>query len=93
MNLYEDWVAGLNPTNPASVLVMSPPTDITPNGVTVSWTSVSTVNYFLGYSTNLASPFTTISTNIAGQPGTTTYTVTNTTGSGPFFYRVGIAGP
>ncbi len=94
MNVYQDWVAGLNPTNPASVLVMLPPTVTNlSTGVRVSWQSVAGANYFLNFTTDLASSFTTIATNIAGQPGTTSYADTNAIGPGPFFYRVGVPGP
>jgi len=34
-----------------------------------------------------------VCTNIVGRAGTTTYTDTNTTGPGSFFYRVGVNGP
>jgi len=34
-----------------------------------------------------------VGTNIVGRAGTTTYTDTNTTGPGSFFYRVGVNGP
>ena len=93
MNLYQDWVAGLNPTNALSVLQMTSAT-ATNNaaGLVVSWESVSGIMYFLQSSTNLAGQpaFTTIQSNIAGQAGTTSYTDTTATNAGPYFYRVGV---
>ena len=95
-NVYQDWIAGLNPTNPASVLAMVTPvtTNIT-TGVKVTWQSVSGISYFLQRSTNLMSqpPFTTIQNNITGQTNTTSYTDTTATGSVPCFYRVGVIAP
>lgn len=90
-NVYQDWIAGLNPTDPSSVLAMFPPVPTnSPAGFVVSWQSVSNRTYIVQSSTNLAvqPAFTTIQTNIAGQSGTTSYTDTNAVGNGPFFYRV-----
>jgi len=93
MNVYQDWIAGLNPTNVLSVLAMLPPAPTNnPAGLVVSWESVSNRTYFLQSSTNLgAQPmFSTIQSNIVGQTGTTSYNDTNAVGNGPFFYRVGV---
>jgi len=80
-----------SPTNGRSVLRL---VSAVPEGtnVAVTWQSVAGINYFLERSTNLAaSPcFGCVATNIVGQSGTTTYTDTNATGAGPFFYRVGV---
>ncbi|HLX69195.1 MAG TPA: choice-of-anchor Q domain-containing protein [Verrucomicrobiae bacterium] len=92
-DVYQDWVAGLNPTNALSVLAMLPPVPTnSPAGLVVSWQSVSNRTYFLQASTNLGTQpaFTTIQSNLPGQAGTTSYTDTNAVGNGPFFYRVGV---
>jgi len=64
-----------------------------PASVVVEWTSVANRSYFLERATNLAAPmqFAPLATNLPGQPGTTRYTDTNAIGTGPFFYRVGVA--
>jgi hypothetical protein len=93
LNVYQDWIAGLNPTNALSVLAMLPPAPTNnPAGLVVSWQSVSNITYFLQSSTNLGMQpaFSTIQSNILGQTGTTSYTDTNAIGNGPFFYRVGV---
>ena len=92
-NVYQDWIAGLNPTNALSVLAMLPPAPTNnPSGLIVSWQSVSNITYFLQSNTNLGMQpaFSTIQSNITGQAGTTSYMDTNAVGNGPFFYRVGV---
>ncbi|HVM49461.1 MAG TPA: choice-of-anchor Q domain-containing protein [Candidatus Acidoferrum sp.] len=92
--VYQDWIAGLNPTNPLSVLRM---VSVVPQGtnVAVTWQSVAGINYFLECSTNLSgSPcFWCVATNLPGQPNLTTFVHTNAGGPGPRFYRVGVAPP
>ena len=97
-NVYQDWIAGLNPTNPASVLAMLEPMSTnTATGVKVTWQSVSGIPYFLQRSTNLLSqpPFSTIQSNITGQSNTntTSYTDPSATNNVPYFYRVGVIAP
>jgi hypothetical protein len=48
------------------------------------------VNYALERSTNLASPFSLLATNLVGQEGFASYEDPNGIGVGPFFYRVGV---
>ena len=70
--------------------MLAPANDI--SGTTITWQSVSGMNYFIQRSSNLvAQPsFSTIQTNLAGQIGTTTCTDTNAVGPGPFFYRIDV---
>jgi len=91
MNNWQKWIAGLNPTNAASVLKMLS-TSNGLSGITVTWQSVNTRTYYIQSSTNLAaSPaFTSIQSNLVGQLGTTSYTDTTATNGGPCFYRVGV---
>jgi len=93
MNDWQKWIAGLNPTNPASILAMLPlvPTN-SPSGLVVVWQSVNNRIYYVQRGTNLLMQpaFAGIQSNIIGQPGTTSYTDTNAVGNGPYFYRVGV---
>ncbi|MEI8289330.1 MAG: thrombospondin type 3 repeat-containing protein [Verrucomicrobiota bacterium] len=93
MNNYQEFIAGTNPTNTASALVMSSAVPLsTPSRVMVKWKSVNTRNYYLLRSTDLgAQPgFTVIQSNIVGQNGTTIFFDYTATNGGPYFYRVGV---
>ena len=91
MNNWQKWIAGLNPTNAASVLKMSS-TSNSMSGIMVTWQSVNTRTYYLQSSTNLAAApaFVSIQSNLVGQAGTTSYTDATATNGGPYFYRVGV---
>jgi hypothetical protein len=90
MKNWQKWVAGLNPTNAASVLqVLSP----MPSGtnLVVTWQSVTNINYFLQRSSSLApGSFQPLATNLPGWAGVTTYIDTNAPAPGPWYYRVGV---
>jgi hypothetical protein len=91
MSNYSEWLAGTNPTNPASLLQMQFPTNNL-SGLTISWQSVNTRTYYLQRATNLrtAPAFSLLKSNIVGQVGTTSYTDTTATNRLPYFYRVGV---
>ncbi len=94
LNNWQEWRSQTDPTNALSVLRLLPLSTDGDN-VTVGWESVAGVNYLLEYRTNLsASPiFQPLARNVAGQPGTTTFTDTNATGAPLRFYRVGVQAP
>jgi hypothetical protein len=92
MNNWQEWIAGTVPVDNTSFLQM---TSVVPNGgsgTTVTWESVSSITYYIQRGTDLgAQPaFTTIKSNIAGQPVTTSYTDTTANNGTPVFYRVGV---
>lgn len=92
-NVYQDWVAGLNPTNSASVLALFTPTAINnASGIEVIWQSVNGIFYNLQRSTNLP-VFVTIATNLYTPSSTASYTDTSATNNVPYFYRVGVIAP
>jgi hypothetical protein len=94
LNNWQEWRCGTDPTNALSALRLLTPVSIGTN-VSLTWQSVASVSYFLERCTNLTASaiFTSLATNILGQPGTTSYTDTNPVSSGPFFYRVGVGTP
>ena len=91
MNNWQEWVCDTDPTNATSFLQMLSPTT-GPSGTSISWQSVGDRAYFIQRATDLSVPsaFQTLVTNVPGQAGTTTFIDTNTTGPGPYFYRVGV---
>ncbi|MDD5140812.1 MAG: immunoglobulin domain-containing protein [Verrucomicrobiales bacterium] len=88
LNNWQEWKASTVPTNAASVLALSSPSNSV-SGITVTWQSVSGVTYYLQSSTNLLA-FTSIQSNIVGQAVSTSYTDTTATNAGPYYYRVGV---
>jgi hypothetical protein len=92
MNNWQEWRADTSPTNALSVLRMLAPT-VAASGIVVSWESVASRAYFIerGSSLEIQTPFMILVTNLPGMVGTTTYTDTNASGPGPYFYRVGVS--
>jgi hypothetical protein len=88
LNNWAEWKAGTNPTNAASVLLLAAPSNSV-SGVTVTWQSVSGINYYLQRSLTLPG-FAPVQSNLVGQAGTTSYLDTSATNGGPYFYRVGV---
>jgi hypothetical protein len=92
MNNWQEWVCGTDPTNSASALrVIS--ASRSGNDIVVSWQSVPGINYIVQRATDLssASPFTTIGSNLPGQPSTTSFTDPAAANlATPIFYRVGV---
>jgi hypothetical protein len=91
LNNWQEWRAGTVPTNALSALRMLSPTG-SASGITLSWESVDSRNYWLERASSLSAQpaFSIIAANLPGKPVTTTYTDTNATITGPFFYRVGV---
>ena len=89
LNNWQEWVAGTDPTNAASALRMLSAT-WAPSGATVTWSSVTNRSYALERATNLraAPAFSLLQDNIAGWPGSTSWTDTDASGSALRFYRV-----
>jgi hypothetical protein len=93
-NNFDEWNSGTNPTNSLSALRMLTPL-INSNALVIRWQSVAGQMYFIERSLSLSARpafVETIATNIVGQAGTTTFTVTNGPGTGPFFYRIRVNG-
>ena len=91
MNNWQEFVAGTNPTNAASILMLNSPSN-SALGWNISWQSVNTRTYYLQRATNLTAPpgLSSIQSNLVGQAGTTSYTDATATNGGPYFYRVGV---
>jgi hypothetical protein len=90
MNNWQEWVAGTDPTDTASVLRLQAPFVALP-GLLLRWNSDPSQAYYVERATSLdESPaFRVIQTDIPGQVGTTTYTDTSAASMPVAFYRVG----
>jgi hypothetical protein len=89
MNNWQEWKAGTDPNDAASVLRLLPPS-LSGFRVTLAWTSVTNRFYLLERATDLGGPsaFSVVRSDIVGLFGTTTYMDTNGMGSTHLFYRV-----
>lgn len=90
LNNWQEWVADTNPTNAASNLRIVGASH-TNSATTVTWQSVSTRSYSVERSSQLSSSgtsFSAVATKVPGLADVTSYTDTNATTAGPFFYRV-----
>jgi hypothetical protein len=90
MSNWQEWMAGTDPTDAASLLRIVPLV-ITPPGLLLRWTSDASHAYFIERATGLgtAPAFSLLQTNVLGQQGTTTFTDTTAPWNGAAFYRVG----
>jgi hypothetical protein len=89
MSNWQEWRAGTLPLDDTSLLLMAPPS-ITAAGPMLTWQSQTNVTYYLQRAAQPVMAFSTIQSNIVGLTATSSYIDTNTLGSGPFFYRVGV---
>jgi hypothetical protein len=92
MNNWQEWVAGTDPTNSASLLQLLAPA-VVPPGLLLRWNSDVNHTYFIERAAELGStaPFSLLETNVPGLADTTTYTDTTAPLLGTAFYRVGSA--
>ena len=91
---WEEYVAGTDPTNPASCLgIQGAAMPVAGTGVVVRWSAVANKFYRLDRGTNLlANPVFPINvrTNVPATPPINTETDTTAVGTGPWFYRVAV---
>ncbi len=91
MTNWQEWRAGTNPTNAASLLSIS---SITVTGLvaTLRWQSASDVTYTLERATNLPdqAAFFPARTNISGTGAQITIAHTNSPAASPAFYRLSV---
>lgn len=88
MNSFQEWRAGTNPTNAASVLRLLIPAR-TATGILVRWTSVAGKIYRIDRCVSgTGSAFLPWIGRVEGQAGTTSRTDTNGSSSAAFLYRI-----
>jgi parallel beta-helix repeat protein len=88
MSNWQEWVAGTDPTNSASLLQLLPPV-VLPPALLLRWNSDASHTYFIERATGLGTPaaFSLLQTNVPGLDGTTIFS--HTTWDAAAFYRVG----
>jgi hypothetical protein len=87
MTLMQQFIAGLNPNDPNSLLKFVGILPV-PQGVQVQWSSVADTTYTLQQAKSLNGPFIAVQTNIIGTPGTNTFTVSMPTNTTTLFLRI-----
>jgi hypothetical protein len=85
--IYETYIAGLNPTNPASVFLISDFRPLT-SASTLQWQSVSGRVYSVYWTTNLLNSFQPLETNIAWPQNSWTNVIHEVQAGG--FYRINV---
>ena len=91
LSILADWLAGLNPTNPASSLSLNLVIVSPTHSLELKWPSVAGKAYQLESTTNLfGSPFVPFLTNLAATAPTNYITDTNPPPGPVRFYRVGV---
>ncbi|MDD5520359.1 MAG: hypothetical protein PHI84_06010 [Kiritimatiellae bacterium] len=91
LNLYGEYRAGTDPTNPDSTLALSigSTNDVAAaSGLVVKWSSVGGYSYTMQRSTNLIQGFSVIDSNIPAVPPVNSYDDVSATNSGPYFYKI-----
>lgn len=94
LNNLQEWLAGTDPTNPASALRLTI-VAVSPSQVTLTWPSTTNRNYVLQRATcSGSSPsFIGLSCSLPGGPLTTSFTDTNAPVASPVLYRVAAQAP
>jgi hypothetical protein len=85
--IYETYIAGLNPTNPASVFLISDFRPLT-SASTLQWQSVSGRVYSVYWTTNLLSGFQPLETNIVWPQSNWTNTIQELQAGGFYLVKV-----
>jgi hypothetical protein len=85
---WEEYLAGTDPNDAASVLKLDPLSQTT-NGVVVTWQSVVGETYSVEQSENLGGGFSTVATGIVAQAEATSYTGT-VNGADTMFFKIGV---
>jgi hypothetical protein len=91
MNNWNEWRCGTDPTNPLSNLRLLAVEGLS-SGVRLTWSRVANRSYLVQRASGVGQPtaFTTVATNFGSQTDMASFTDTNVSGPGPFFYRVGL---
>ena len=83
---WEEYVAGTNPNDPASVFQFLPGTSFAPSSFTLQWPSVVNKHYTVQCSSGLSpGNWTTLASNILGNGQTMQWTDSNAAGKARFY--------